>query len=88
MCTLITSVGVCKMLEQLKNNKLFILLLITGAVYFFLKYLTPLLAPILVAMLFVTIFGSMLQKIQKSLRIHRQIGAVLLLAAAGPSDLR
>ena len=71
------------MSEQLKNNKLLILLLLTGAVYFFLRFLAPLLAPILVAMLFVTIFGPLLQKIQKSLRIHRQIGAVLLLASAG-----
>ena len=32
-----------------------VLLLVTGAVYFFLQYLTPLSAPVLLAMLFVTI---------------------------------
>lgn len=56
-----------------------ILLLVTGAVYFFLKVIAPLTAPILIAMLFVTIFGPLLQKLQGRLRLHRQIGAVLLL---------
>ena len=70
------------MVEKWKQNKLWILLLVTGAVYFFLQYLTPLVAPILIAMLFVTIFGPLLQKMQAHLRIHRQIGAVLLLLMA------
>ena len=58
------------------------LLLLTGAVYFFLKIITPLTAPVLIAMLFVTIFGPFLQKLQKKLKIQRQIGVVLLLLAA------
>ncbi len=70
------------MAEKLQNSKLFRLLLLTGAVYFFLKVITPLTAPVLVAMLFVTIFGPFLQKLQKRLRIHRQVGAVLLLLIA------
>ena len=41
------------MQEKRKNKKIITLLLITGAVYFFLAYLTPLLAPVLLAMLFV-----------------------------------
>ena len=45
------------MWEKIKDNKLIILTLITGVVYLFLRYLSPLIAPILVAMLFVTIFG-------------------------------
>ena len=53
------------MLNEIKKNKWMILLLIIGAVYFFLKYIVPLTAPILVAMLFVTIFGSFLQKMEK-----------------------
>ena len=65
-----------------KKNKLWILLLLTGAVYFFLKYITPLLAPALIAMLFVTIFGPLLQKMQAKLHLHRQIGAVILLLTA------
>lgn len=70
------------MAESWKNNKLVILLLLTGAVYFFLRYLTPLLAPVLIATLFVTIFGPTLQKMQARLKLHRQIGAVLLLTVA------
>ena len=70
------------MLGKMKNNKLVILLLVTGAVYFFLKIIVPLTAPILVAMLFVTIFGPILQKMQGKLKVNRQVGAVLLLLLA------
>lgn len=70
------------MVERIKENRLVTLLLLTGAVYFFLKIIVPLTAPILIAMLFVTIFGPLLQKMQSRLKIHRQIGAVLLLLAA------
>lgn len=59
------------------------LLVIIGVVYFFLKYLTPLVSPVLLAMLFVTIFGPLLKRMQEKIRIHRQIGAVILLLAAG-----
>ena len=59
-----------------------ILLLLTGAVYFFLKVIVPLTAPVLTAMLFVTIFGPLLQKLQNRLHLHRQVGAVLLLLTA------
>lgn len=65
-----------------KENRLFRLLIITGAVYFFLKFIVPLSAPFLLAMLFVTIFGSLLLKMQNRLKIHRQIGAILLLIIA------
>lgn len=71
------------MAQKLKNNKPLILLLLTGAVYFFLKYITPLVAPVLIAMLFVTIFGPLLKNIQGKLHIHRQLGAVILLLLAG-----
>lgn len=70
------------MVEKVKYNRTVILLLLTGAVYFFLKRLAPLTAPVLLAILFVTIFGSLLQKMQGKLRIHRQVGAVLLLLLA------
>ena len=70
------------MLEKIKDNKFVILLLITGAVYFFLKIIAPLTAPVLVAMLFVTIFGPLLQKMQGKLKVNRQVGAVLLLLLA------
>lgn len=63
------------MIEKIKENRFARLLLLTGAVYFFLKVIAPLAAPVLTAMLFVTIFGPLLLKMQKKLRIHRQIGA-------------
>jgi len=70
------------MAEKLKYNKVILLLLLTGAVYFFLKVIAPLTAPVLIAMLFVTIFGPLLQKMQSRLKIHRQVGAILLLLLA------
>lgn len=71
------------MVEKIKHSKIAILLLLIGAVYFFLEYISPLIAPILCAMLFVTIFGPTLQKLQGRLKVHRQIGAALLLVVAG-----
>jgi len=71
------------MVEACKKSKTITLLLIIGVVYFFLQYITPLVAPVLVAMLFVTIFGPTLQRIQKKLHVHRQIGAIILLLAFG-----
>ncbi len=71
------------MIEKLKENKILILLLLTGAVYFFLKYISPLIAPILIAMLFVTIFGPLLKKMQEKFHVHRQVGAIILLFVAG-----
>ena len=71
-----------RMWDKVKNSKLAILLLLTGAVYFFLKYISGLVAPVLVAMLFVTIFGPLLKKLQERLHLHRQLGAVLLLSIA------
>lgn len=70
------------MAEKIGNNRIIVLLLITGAVYFFLKVIAPLTAPVLIALLFVTIFGTFLQKLQSRLKIHRQIGALLLLLIA------
>ena len=70
------------MAEKWKSNKIMTLLVIIGAVYFFLKYLTPLVAPVLIAMLFVTMFGPTLKKMQARLHVHRQIGAVILLLIA------
>ncbi len=70
------------MAEKLRHNRFIILLLATGAVYFFLKVFAPLTAPVLIAMLFVTIFGPLLQRLQSRLHLHRQAGAVLLLFVA------
>lgn len=70
------------MVEKIKESKPLILLLLTGAVYFFLKYISPLIAPVLIAMLFVTIFGPLLKKMQEKFHVHRQVGAVVLLLFA------
>ena len=67
------------MLERIRESRIITLLLIVAVVYFFLQYLTPLFSPILVAMLFVTIFGPFLKSLQTRLHIHRQLGAILLL---------
>lgn len=71
------------MTQFLKKSKIITLLCIIGVVYFFLEYISPLVAPVLVAMLFVTMFGPLLQKMQHRLRIHRQVGAVILLGFFG-----
>lgn len=70
------------MIEKVKNSKITILLLLTGAVYFFLEYLTPLISPVLTAMLFVTIFGPTMKKMQEKFHIHRQVSAIVLLLSA------
>ena len=64
------------------GKKMIVLLLLTGAVYFFLRYLTPLLAPVLLAMLFVTIFGPLMQRMNRRFRFPRPLAAVLLLTVA------
>lgn len=71
------------MKEIWKKNQWITLLGIIGVVYFFLQYIVPLISPILVAMLFVTMFGPRLKKMQEKFHLHRQIGAVLLLVAFG-----
>ena len=71
------------MVEYLRKNKWITLLCISVVVYFFLQYITPLVAPLLVAMLFVTIFGPLLQKMQRTFRLNRQVGAVILLLVFG-----
>lgn len=68
---------------KILQNRLVLLLLLTGAVFFFLRVITPLTAPVLLALLFVTIFGPLLQKLQSRLHLHRQIGVLLLLLLAG-----
>lgn len=71
------------MKEFLVKNKWIALLLIIGAVYFFLAYIVPLLTPILLAFLVVALFGPLLKKIQLKFHIRRQVSIVLLLLLAG-----
>lgn len=65
-----------------RQRKLWILLLLIGAVYFFLEYISHLVAPVLVAVLFVTIFGPLMKRMQGKLHLPRQLVAVILLAVA------
>lgn len=71
------------MVQKILQNRLVLLLLLTGAVFFFLKVITPLTAPVLLALMFVTIFGPLLQRWQRKLHLHRQIGVIILLLLAG-----
>ena len=73
--------GMEEIFGKLRHNSAVMLLLLTGAVFLFLKFLAPLLSPVILAMLFLTIFGPLLQKLQKR-GIYRQVGAVLLLLLA------
>lgn len=70
------------MLEKIRQNRPLLLIGLTGVVWFFLEFISPLVCPVLLAMLFVTIFGPLLKKMQAKLHVHRQVGAVLLLLAA------
>lgn len=68
--------------KKMAGKKMIVLLLVTGAVYFFLQYLTPLLAPVLLAMLFVTIFGPLMKRMNRSLHFPRPLSAIVLLVVA------
>lgn len=70
------------MAEKMKQQPVLTLLLIVGAVYFLLQYVIPLIAPIFAGMLFVTMCGPFLKKMQERFRIHRQVGTVVLLLLA------
>ncbi len=71
------------MVDILRKNKWVTLLCTSIVVYFFLRYISPLVAPLLVAMLFVTICGPLLKNMQKYLHLNRQVSAVLLLLFFG-----
>ena len=68
--------------KNIIGKKMIVLLAVTGAVYFFLQYLTPLLAPVLLAMLFVTIFGPVMKRMNRKLHFPRPLSAIVLLILA------
>lgn len=70
------------MWEKVKQNRPLLLIVLIGVVWFFLEFISPLVCPVLLAMLFVTIFGPLLKKMQEKLHVHRQVGAILLLLVA------
>ncbi len=61
------------MIEKIKENRWMILLLLTGAVYFFLKYISPLIAPVLVAALMVFACIPFFDRIRKKIRFPRML---------------
>ena len=67
-----------------KNNKYIVLLLIIGAVYFLLQYVCPLVTPVLIAGLFLTVCYPTFDDIQKKTRIKKQYlaSAILLIICA------
>ncbi len=69
--------------EKLIKNKYIVLLLIVGAVYFFLQYICPLIAPVLVAILFLTTLYPTLDDIQKKTHIKKQFLAVIFISFLG-----
>ncbi len=70
------------MWEKIRQNRPLLLIVLTGVVWFFLEFIAPLVCPVLLAMLFVTIFGPLLKKMQEKLHVHRQVGAVILMFTA------
>lgn len=68
-------------IQGLKHHSVLLLLLLTGAVVLFLNYLSPLVSPFILALLFLAIFGPLLKKLQR-IHVPRQAGAVLLLIVA------
>lgn len=72
-----------RMAEKIIKNKYIVLLLIVGAVYFFLRFLCPLLAPVLIAVLFLTMFYPTLDDIQKKTHVKKQFLAVIFIVFFG-----
>lgn len=71
------------MSEKIIKNKYIVLLLIVGAVYFFLQYICPLVAPILIAILFLTTLYPTLDDIQKKTHIKKQFLAAIFITFFG-----
>ena len=61
------------MVEKLVKSKCVVLLLITGAVYFFLEFISPLVTPLLVAILLVAVCVPVFDKIRGKIRIPRTL---------------
>lgn len=66
------------------ENKYVVLLLITGAVYFFLRYISPLVTPVIIAGMFLTLCYPTFDDIQKKTRIKKQyLASGILLLICG-----
>lgn len=62
-----------------KGKQLVVAMIYIGAVYIFLQYLTPVIAPGLIALIFLMITGPFLQKLRRRFHIRRAFGAGVLL---------
>lgn len=69
--------------NKIIKNRYIMLLLISGAVYFFLKYLSPVLAPAIIAVLFLTMFYPALDDMQKKTHIKKQFLAIFFILFVG-----
>lgn len=67
------------MWEKERSRQLGMVMLSIGAVYLFLQYLAPVLAPGLIAMIFSMITGPFLHRLQKKYHIRRAIGVTIIL---------
>lgn len=67
------------MTEKIKKYPYIILLLIVGAVYFFLKYISPLVSPVLLAFFLTMIAAPMVENISKRTRMRKKFVVALLL---------
>lgn len=62
------------------SNKFITLFLITGAVYFFLRFLFPLISPVILAILLVTICNPFLHIMRKKFHIRKQFVMAAIIA--------
>lgn len=65
--------------NKMLQNKYIVLLLITGAVYFFLRFISPLLTPVIIAGMFLTFCYPAFDDIQKKTKIKKQYLAGVIL---------
>ena len=64
------------MAEQLLENKLIRGCIVTGLVWFFFRFLFPLAAPFLLAFVLITLFYSLLQRVQRRIPMKKKFLAV------------
>lgn len=70
--------------NKMLQNKYIVLLLITGAVYFFLRFISPLLTPVIIAGMFLTFCYPTFDDIQKKTKIKKQyLAGVILFLICG-----
>jgi len=67
------------MTEKILKSKMMILLLITGAVYLFLRYISPLVTPLLAAIILVEVSIPVFDKIRKKICLPRTLMMALFL---------